>query len=176
MLGRGTRRCPDINKSHFTVFDCFDGTLLEYFRKVLQRIDKEMSGEAREQFAHFVPDGDVARFAQELPAKLANDFTASMQLLRNPAFQDLLINYPRPPKTFVVAYPTEDTVSSEWLIKGVNGKEYKPEDYIVNLSIDRTDFESNLVLFDSGGWKLADRNFGGHLEELLYQINEALAA
>jgi type I restriction enzyme R subunit len=34
MLGRGTRkgeRFPD--KSHFTVFDCFDGTLLEYFRK-----------------------------------------------------------------------------------------------------------------------------------------------
>ncbi len=34
MLGRGTRKgekYPD--KSHFTVFDCFDGTLLEYFRK-----------------------------------------------------------------------------------------------------------------------------------------------
>jgi type I site-specific restriction endonuclease len=34
MLGRGTRlgeRFPD--KSHFTVFDCFDGTLFEYFRK-----------------------------------------------------------------------------------------------------------------------------------------------
>ena len=33
MLGRGTRkgeRYPD--KSHFVVFDCFDGTLLEYFR------------------------------------------------------------------------------------------------------------------------------------------------
>src|SRR5207249_2801982 len=33
MLGRGTRRgerYPD--KSHFTVFDCFDGTLLQYFR------------------------------------------------------------------------------------------------------------------------------------------------
>ncbi len=33
MLGRGTRRgekYPD--KSHFTVFDCFDGTLLAYFR------------------------------------------------------------------------------------------------------------------------------------------------
>jgi type I restriction enzyme, R subunit len=26
MVGRGTRKCPDINKSHFTVFDCFDGT------------------------------------------------------------------------------------------------------------------------------------------------------
>src|SRR5437868_34420 len=34
MLGRGTRRCLDINKSHFTVFDCFDGSLLEYFKKV----------------------------------------------------------------------------------------------------------------------------------------------
>ncbi|QDT81995.1 Type-1 restriction enzyme R protein [Gimesia maris] len=34
MMGRGTRKgehYPD--KSHFVVFDCFDGTLLEYFRK-----------------------------------------------------------------------------------------------------------------------------------------------
>src|SRR5207253_1035586 len=34
MLGRGTRKgekFPD--KSHFTVFDCFDGTLLDYFRQ-----------------------------------------------------------------------------------------------------------------------------------------------
>jgi type I restriction enzyme R subunit len=33
MMGRGTRLCPEINKTHFTVFDCFGGTLLEYFRK-----------------------------------------------------------------------------------------------------------------------------------------------
>ncbi len=36
MLGRGTRKgeqYPD--KSHFVVFDCFDGTLLEYFRNTL---------------------------------------------------------------------------------------------------------------------------------------------
>ncbi|MEI6520272.1 MAG: type I restriction-modification enzyme R subunit C-terminal domain-containing protein [bacterium] len=32
MLGRGTRLCTDINKTNFTVFDCFDGTLIEYFR------------------------------------------------------------------------------------------------------------------------------------------------
>ena len=32
MLGRGTRRCPEIAKSHFVVFDCFDGTLIRYFR------------------------------------------------------------------------------------------------------------------------------------------------
>src|SRR5207302_7993194 len=127
MLGRGTRLCKDLvpPKSHFTVFDCFDGTLLEYFRKVsaftieppdkpshtiqeiieaiwqnrdrpynvrclikrLQRIDKEMSGEARELFANFFPDGDVARFARELPGKIARDFSATMQLLRNLAFQ-----------------------------------------------------------------------------------------
>ncbi len=109
MLGRGTRKgekFPD--KSHFTVFDCFDGTLLEYFRrprpsppsrpssrartiveiiediwqnrdrdynirclvKRLQRIDKEMSGEARELFAAYIPDGDMGRYADELPASL----------------------------------------------------------------------------------------------------------
>ncbi|HEX5270976.1 MAG TPA: type I restriction-modification enzyme R subunit C-terminal domain-containing protein [Gemmataceae bacterium] len=168
MLGRGTRRCTEINKSHFTVFDCFNGTLLEYFRKAsaftveppdqpsrtvreiiedvwqnrdrpynvrclvkrLQRIDKEMSGEARDQFANFIPDGDVARLARELPGKVASDFTATMRLLRDPAFQDLLVNYPRPRRTFVVAYPTEDTVSSTWLIRGADGKEYKPEDYL----------------------------------------------
>jgi type I restriction enzyme, R subunit len=91
MLGRGTRkgeRYPD--KTHFTVFDCFDGTLLEYFRKTtgitedlptgpvrnlheiveeiwqnrdraynvgclakrLQRIDRALSGEARETLAN----------------------------------------------------------------------------------------------------------------------------
>src|ERR1700721_2900949 len=86
---------PD--KSHFVVFDCFDGTLLEYFKqatsitaeppirenktiveviediwknrdrdynvpvlvKRLQRIDKEMSGEARELFSAHIPNGDL---------------------------------------------------------------------------------------------------------------------
>jgi type I restriction enzyme R subunit len=165
MLGRGTRLCKDLvpPKSHFTVFDCFDGTLLEYFRKVsaftieppekpsctiqeiidaiwqnrdrpynvrclvkrLQRVDKEMAGEARESFAHFIPDGDVARFAKELPGRIDSNFAATMQLLRDPAFQDILINYPRPKRTFVVAYPTEDTVTSEWLVRE-SGVEYKP--------------------------------------------------
>ena len=98
ILGRGTRKgeqYPD--KSHFVVFDCFDGTLLEYFRtatgmtieppiaptrtvqqiiediwqnrnrdynvralvKRLQRIDKQMSGDARELFSRFILNGDV---------------------------------------------------------------------------------------------------------------------
>ncbi len=32
MLGRGTRLCDEINKDKFTIFDCFDGTLIEYFK------------------------------------------------------------------------------------------------------------------------------------------------
>jgi type I restriction enzyme, R subunit len=32
MLGRGTRLCPEINKEKFTIFDCFDGGLIEYFK------------------------------------------------------------------------------------------------------------------------------------------------
>jgi len=34
MLGRGTRLCTDINKDKFTIFDCFNGTLIEYFKDV----------------------------------------------------------------------------------------------------------------------------------------------
>ena len=150
MLGRGTRKGENISdKSHFTVFDCFDGTLLEYFRKAtaitaeppdrpsrtikeviediwanrdrpynirclikrLQRIDKEMSAEAREQFASsFIPDGDVARFAKSLPAALEENFASVMQLLRNKDFQKLLTDYPRKPRAFYIAYSTEDVV------------------------------------------------------------------
>ncbi len=167
MLGRGTRKCPDINKSHFTVFDCFDGSLLAYFKNVsafttdppekpsrtiqeviediwqnrdrnynvrclvkrLQRINKEMSGEARERFAAFLPDGEIAQFALGLPAKLSSEFTPTMRLLRDPAFQELLVNYPRPRRGFVVAYGIEDEVSSQWLIREA-GEEYRPEDYL----------------------------------------------
>jgi type I restriction enzyme R subunit len=169
MMGRGTRKgenCQD--KSHFVVFDCFDGTLLEYFKqataitaepperesrtivqvieavwsnsdrdynirclvKRLQRIDKEMSAEARDMFAAFIADGDVSRYARELPSKLREDFTVAMSLLRQSDFQDILMNYPRKPRTFFVAYDTEDIVSSSWLIRDGKGNEYKPEDYL----------------------------------------------
>lgn len=169
MLGRGTRkgeRYPD--KSHFVVFDCFDGTLLQYFRNVtgmtsepteadgktipqiieevwnnqdrdyngrrlvkrLRRIEKQMSGEAREAFARFIPDGDMGAFAEGLPEMLRSAFTQTMKLLRDKVFQDLLVNYQRAPKTFLVAVQTKDEVTSEWLIKGATGQEYKPADYL----------------------------------------------
>lgn len=170
MLGRGTRRSPDLvpAKTHFTVFDCFDGTLLEYFRsttgmtveppegdgkkleqiveeiwqnqdrdynvrrvvKRLQRVDKNMSGDARDLFARFVPDGDVARFAEDLPAKLRGDFAGTMKTLRNEEFLKLCVDYPRAKSRFIVASTVTDTVESEWLIKAGVGQEYKPADYL----------------------------------------------
>jgi type I restriction enzyme R subunit len=169
MLGRGTRKGDKYkDKSHFTVFDCFDGSLLEYFRTAsaftreppekpsrtfeqiiddiwqnrdreynvrcltrrLQRIDKEMSGDAREMFAAFMPDGDVAKFAAGLQEKLQTDFTGTMKTLRNESFQDLLVNYPRPPHRFIIAPEAQDDVTSQWLIRDGSGQEYKPQDYL----------------------------------------------
>jgi type I restriction enzyme R subunit len=174
MLGRGTRKGEKFtDKSHFTVFDCFNGTLMEYFKqataitaeppqtssktiiqiiddiwqnrdrvynirclvKRLQRIDKEMSGEAREMFAAFVLKGDLAQYANSLPRLLQEDFTGAMALLRNTDFQNLLLNYPRPPRNFLVAYETVDTVSSQWLVRNGAGQEYQPEDYLAAFSL-----------------------------------------
>ncbi|MDG6258197.1 MAG: DEAD/DEAH box helicase family protein [Methanomicrobiaceae archaeon] len=173
MMGRGTRlgeHHPD--KSHFVVFDCFGGTLLEYFDRVtditaepperesrsivqviediwnnrdrayntrvlvkrFNRIDKEMSGEARDLFAKFLEDGNLARFAVSLERRLAEDFTGTMALLRNPEFQHLLLNYPRPARTFVVDYTTVDEVSSTWMVRDVEGNEYRPADYLTLFS------------------------------------------
>lgn len=172
MMGRGTRLGDKFRKDHFTVVDCFDGTLLEYFRnatavtavppdkpsrtvneiidaiwnnqdrdynirclvKRLQRIDKALSGEARDLFAKYVPDGDIATYAKNLPDQLKSAFVDTMRLLRDPSFQDLLVTYPRAERTFVVAYGAEDEVTSEWLIRGADGVEYKPEDYLVAFS------------------------------------------
>lgn len=172
MLGRGTRRCEEINKTHFTVFDCFDGGLFNYFKnatvfdpeppvkstrtyaeiiediyqnrdrkynvkslvKRLQRVDKGMSGDAREEFARFIPDGDMRSFAQDLPERIEDDFVNVMKILRNPGFQDLLVNYPRPKRGFIVTYGTEDEVSSSWTLRRPGGDFWKPEDYLVAFS------------------------------------------
>jgi type I restriction enzyme R subunit len=170
MLGRGTRKSPDLvpAKTHFTVFDCFDGTLLEYFRsstgmtveppegdgktldqivneiwqnqdreynitrlvRRLQRIDKAMSGDARDLFSRFIPEGDVGNFAKALPTSLRDDFAGMMRTLRDPDFLKLCTQYPRARQPFVVAAGVTDTVESEWLIKAGVGKDYKPADYL----------------------------------------------
>jgi type I restriction enzyme R subunit len=169
MLGRGTRKSENLpDKSHFTVIDCFDGSLLAYFAeatsiteelpspptrsiveiiddiwnnrdrafnvrclvKRIHRIDKEMSGEARVAFGAFVEEGDLVRFARELPARLDRDFTQVMALLRNADFQNLLLHYPRPERTFLVAYETQDAVTSERLVRDASGRAVKPADYL----------------------------------------------
>lgn len=170
MLGRGTRRSTDLipPKTNFVVFDCFNGTLVEYFRnttgmtveppegdskslvqiiddiwqnrerdyntrrlvKRLQRIAKDMSGDARDLFARFIPDGDMGRFAEDLPSMLRADFSGIMKILRDKDFQTLLTEYPRAKRTFIVAAGVTDEVGSEWLIRAGAGAEYRPEDYL----------------------------------------------
>lgn len=170
MVGRGTRKGENIpDKSHFVVFDCFGGSLFEYFKsatsitaeppqkqartvgeiiediwenrdreyntrvliKRLHRIDKTMAAEARQDFSAFIPNGDVAAFARELMPRLEREFTDTMSILRNDTFQKLLVSYPRPRRSFIVAPTVEDSVSSEWIVRGLDGKEYKPDDYIM---------------------------------------------
>lgn len=58
------------------------------------------------------------------------NFTGAMKTLRDPEFQKLLREYKRPPRTFLISYETQDVVTSERLIRGADGKEYKPEDYL----------------------------------------------
>ncbi len=163
MLGRGTRLCDEIKKTHFKIFDCFGETLIEYFAnttdlkiepprkdpvpvgqvikkiyqnvdrdynvkslvKRLRRIDRGMSDEARRQFADYIPDGDMGRFAGELTQKIERDFTNTLNLLQDKGFQDLLENYPRAKQSFFIADEQEDDVSSEVIIRG-----QKPEDYL----------------------------------------------
>ncbi len=170
MLGRGTRRCDEINKTHFTVFDCFGGTLLQYFRDTtdftveppsaptrsireiiesiygnrdreynikvlvrrLRRIEKDISAEGRERFAQFISDGDIGRFAQTLPERLKKDWADTMRILRDRAFQDLLENYPRAAREFIVAPTAQDSVYSEYLFRTTDGRALKPEDYLVS--------------------------------------------
>lgn len=109
----------------------------DYYTKVLvkrlRRIEKEMSGEAREAFSAYIQNGDIGRFATELQQRIRTDFTGTMNLLRNKDFQDLLVNYPRAKRPFTIAYDLKDTVESEVMIK--RGQEYqKPEDYLTAFS------------------------------------------
>src|SRR5207249_1653106 len=78
------------------------------------RVDKEMSAEARQDFAAFVPDGDVGAFAAGLPRALKSAFMPAMSTLRNQSFQDLLATYKRKPRVFLVSEGTQDEVTSSW--------------------------------------------------------------
>jgi type I restriction enzyme R subunit len=78
--------------------------------KRLLRIDKDMAAEARTAFARWVPDGDMGAFARELAGRLKRDFTGTMALLRKPEFQELLLDYPRAKRTFLIGHEIQDAV------------------------------------------------------------------
>jgi type I restriction enzyme R subunit len=118
--------------------DIYDNRDRNYNIKVLvkrlHRIDKEMSGEGRDLFAAYVPSGDLKRYATSLQHAFQQDFTGTMTLLRNPEFQHLLLHYPRPERSLIVAYGNVDTVSSRYIFRDSAGNEYKPEDYLTAFS------------------------------------------
>lgn len=175
MMGRGTRLCSNlpngmgtVPKSHFTVFDCFGGTLLEAFRnstgitqtepaslsltiekiiddinnnqdvgyntrclvKRLQRINKEITADGRQLMSKFIPSGDLGEFAKSLPDSLNRNRGATLEILTNKDFINLLTNYPKPPRRFIRAIGVEDTVTSEYLFRTTDGRGLKPDDYI----------------------------------------------
>lgn len=166
MLGRGTRRCDDLNKTSFTVFDAVG--VLPYFSQVtdmtsdppgkpsrpistviesiynneardynvrvlvkrLQRIAKDITGAGREMFKRFIPNGDIAAFARQLPTALDEQWAETIGILRHPDFQSLLLNYPRATTPFLVAEGVEDYVTSGHLIRTADGRSVRPEDYL----------------------------------------------
>ena len=168
MLGRGTRRCSEINKEYFTIFDCFDGTLIQYFKdstdfvieveesvepvslsqiieniwnnvepeynakrmvRRFRRISETMSAKARADFAAYIPDGDMNRYADNFMKSLRDNFGETMKVLRDPKFQDLLVHYDRAKHQFYTAYDSRDTVSSEFVFRH-DDKALKPGDYL----------------------------------------------
>jgi len=167
MMGRGTRLCSGISKTHFTVFDCFGGTLLEYFKqttsitaeaaakltvgirelvqriadnqdkaynsnvlsKRLLRISKNITQDSRNKFNHILGK-DISEFASSLKEELNKNWIETMRIIQSEAFFDMCDNYERPKRTFIIAEPAVDHVTSEVLFRAADGSELKPDDYI----------------------------------------------
>lgn len=98
--------------------------------KRLQRIEKTITGKGREAFQSFVPDGDIGAFARGLARRVETDWAATMQLLRNPTFQDLLARYDRARPVYIVAPQAQDHVVSEYLFRTADGRTLQPLDYL----------------------------------------------
>ena len=63
-------------------------------------------------------------------AEIFDSFTSAMELLRNPQFQDLLENYERAKKSFLVGYEVQDDVHSEIMFEVGRKSGVSPEDYL----------------------------------------------
>ncbi len=168
MMGRGTRKCPEINKTHYNVFDTLK--LLEFMKKhklsdfveppksyylktqqviklikkgfrreqnidilvkKLQRIAKNISEEGIEEFASFIPEGNISKFASTLKENFRNSFTKTFEIFENPVFLDLLENYPRKDRFFLIDELTQDKVlRAERSLLTIKDESIKPQDYL----------------------------------------------
>lgn len=68
--------------------------------------------------------------AKQFP-EIFESFSSIMELLRNDKFQDLLVNYERAKKVFLVGYEVEDSVTSQVLFDAQGKYGLKPEDYLI---------------------------------------------
>jgi len=96
----------------------------------LHRVSRAITGEGREQFKRFIPDGDIAAFARGLHRALDEDWATTMAILRDLEFQRLLTDYPRAKKAFLIAEEVEDDVTSGVLIRTADWKIVRPDDYL----------------------------------------------
>ncbi|MCX6255854.1 MAG: hypothetical protein NTV31_15470 [Bacteroidia bacterium] len=67
--------------------------------------------------------------AKSLP-EIFESFTSVMELLRDPQFQDMLENYERAKKVFLVGYEVKDEVHSDILFYTKTKSGLKPDDYL----------------------------------------------
>jgi len=67
-------------------------------------------------------------------SEIFDSFTSVMELLRDEKFQDLLVNYERAKKVFLVGYEVHDNVGSWTMFEAEGRNDLKPEDYLVAFS------------------------------------------
>jgi len=85
--------------------------------------------EGRKDFLKFMPDGNIGKFASELPQSLKKRWTETMKILTNKQFLWLLENYPKS-KVFIKAIEQEDQVETEILFRTSDGRSLRPTEYL----------------------------------------------
>ncbi len=171
MLGRGVRRCDEIGKDHYKIFDCFDGTVINYFKntndfkfdppeklhlelskiienihqnvdlnyhtnlliKRLRRVERLIAGSETGDFARFIPDGDLGKFASHLHDSLRNEFDQTMKILDDKDFQGLIMAHHKTKSPFIKAHEAVNELGSERAFSAPGGT-VRPEEYLVLFS------------------------------------------
>lgn len=181
MLGRGTRlgeKHPD--KSHFTVVDCFDGTLLEYFRNTtgITAVPPDKPTKPVTQLIEDIWDNSPLRFTTEHLQK-------AHRLRYDVALADLISMIKRAADTAAPLLTAERRVDAA-MASVTAGRSFTAEQaqwlerirnhLVQNLSVDTADFNVVPLFVRHGGLGRAHKVFGDDLESLLADLNGAVAA